>query len=191
MNYPNSINKPIRSIISHRNRGMNLEKALNLSNQYYEECNKALIYKKPTPIGIVDVSYCQNKKMIDKAYFKCPSTLDYNGLYRGKYLEFEAKETMSKTSFPLKNIHAHQINHIRKVIEHQGITFLIIRINNEIYLLTGQDFITIIDESVRQSIPYSLIKEKGFIIKEEYLPNLDYLKIIDKIYFKGENNGNN
>lgn len=176
--------------ISHRNRGMDLENALNISNQYYIEINRALIYKKPTPIGIVDVKYNDNHKVIDKAYFKCPSTLDYNGLYRGKYLEFEAKETINKTSFPLKNIHPHQILHIRKVIEHQGLVFLIIKINNEVYFLDGQDFIDYLSENTRQSLPYLYIKEKGHFIKEEYLPCLDYLKIVDEIYFKGDKYGN-
>ena len=107
---------------------MNLENLINQSNDYYLKKDCALIYKKPTPIGVVDVSYKNHKKVIEKAYFKEQSTLDYNGLYRGKYIDFDAKETLNKTSFPLSNIHEHQINHIRNVIRHNGIAFLIIRI---------------------------------------------------------------
>ena len=99
MQYPNNIKKSYTKLsVSHSNRGMNLESALNSSNEYYLRMDKALIYKKPTPIGVVDVSYKNHKKIIEKAYFKEQSTLDYNGLYRGKYIEFDAKETLNKTS---------------------------------------------------------------------------------------------
>ena len=71
MQYPNNIRKTYSKInVSHSNRGMSLENALNLSNKYYLDKDIALIYKKPTPIGIVDVSYKNNKKVIENAYFK-------------------------------------------------------------------------------------------------------------------------
>ena len=187
MQYPNSIKKEYTKLeISHSNRGMNLETAINQSNEYYLRMDKAVIYKKPTPIGVVDVSYKNHKKTIEKAYFKEQSTLDYNGLYRGKYIDFDAKETLNKTSFPLSNIHEHQTKHIRNILRHGGIAFLIIRMNNINYLLTGEDYLNYIDNEDRKSIPYNYIKEKGYIIKEAYQPSLDYLKVIDQIYFKGE-----
>lgn len=198
MRYPNNIKKDFTANelnqihTSHSNRGMNLENAINISNEFYRNKDIALIFKKPTPIGVVDVSYANHKKTIEKAYFKEQSTLDYNGLYRGKYIEFDAKETLNKTSFPLSNIHEHQTTQIRKVIKHGGIVFLIIRMNNINYLLTGEDYINYIDSQDRKSISYNYIKEKAHVIKEGYQPQLDYLKIIDNIYFEGRNaNGNN
>ena len=181
MNYPNKIKKQQNTII-YSNRGMSLENMINESNKYYLDEDKALIYKKPTPIGIVDVSYENHQKIIKKAYFQTQSTLDYNGIYKGKYIDFEAKETKNKTSFPLENIHPHQIKHINSVIHHGGISFLLILINNVVYLLKGEDFINFFNNNTRKSIPYSYIKEKGFLIKYNYLPVLDYLKVIDKIY---------
>lgn len=187
MLYPNNIKKEYTKLtISHSNRGMNLEHIINQTNEYYKKNDIALIYKKPTPIGIVDVSYKNNKKVIEKAYFKEQSTLDYNGLYRGKYIDFDAKETQNKTAFPLSNIHTHQTEHIRNVLKHKGIVFLIIRMNNNIYLLTGEDYINYIDNETRKSISFKYIEEKGYLIKETYNPSLDYLKVIDKIYFEGE-----
>ena len=35
-------------------RGMTLEEELNLSNQYYRSIDKAVVYKKPTPVQIVE-----------------------------------------------------------------------------------------------------------------------------------------
>ena len=187
MQYPNNIKKSYTKLsVSHSNRGMNLENALNISNEYYLKNDEALIYKKPTPIGVVDVSYKNHKKIIEKAYFKEQSTLDYNGLYRGRYIEFDAKETLNKTAFPLSNIHEHQTNQIRNVIKHGGIIFLVIRMNNTNYLLTGEDYIYYIDNNDRKSISYNYIQEKAHIIKEAYQPQLDYLSVVDKIYFKGE-----
>lgn len=185
MKYPNNIKKNNKQSILYGNRGMNLENSLNLANSYYVENNIALIYKKPTPIGIISTGYEDNKYIIKKAYFKEPSTLDYNGLYKGKYIEFEAKETKNKTSFPLANIHKHQINHIKNVIKHDGIVFLIIHINNQNFLLKGSDFINYIDTNKRQSIEYSYIKENGYLIHETF-NGLDYISIVDSIYFGGK-----
>lgn len=184
MNYPGQVKKTYHKPTIYANRGMDLEDELNISNEYYLENDIALIYKKPTPIGVAEVSYSEKGKVIDKAFFKEQSTLDYNGLYKGKYIEYEAKVTTSKTSFPLNNIHPHQINHIRSVLKHKGIVFLVIKINNLTYVLKGSDFIDYIDKNERKSIPYDFIKDKGFLIKYSYNPPLDYLKIIDEIYIK-------
>ena len=52
MQYPNKIKKKTEKVINYSNRGMNLENLINESNEYYVEKDIALIYKKPTPIGI-------------------------------------------------------------------------------------------------------------------------------------------
>ena len=62
---------------------MTLEEELNLSNQYYRSIDKAVVYKKPTPVQIVKVDYPRRSQaVIREAYFKTPSTTDYNGVYR-------------------------------------------------------------------------------------------------------------
>ena len=125
MNYPNGIKKTnnhynsLLNTESHKNRGMTLESEINSSNEYYREINKAYIYKKPTPLKIVKVDYpSRNKAVVKEAYFTEPSTTDYNGLYKGKYIDFEAKETKSKTAFSLTNIHKHQIKHLSDIYNH-------------------------------------------------------------------------
>ena len=53
MNYPNGIKKDnINKNITYKNRGMNLENDLNITNNYYIENNIAFIYKKPTPVNL-------------------------------------------------------------------------------------------------------------------------------------------
>ena len=194
MRYPNNISKEYNSKISYGNRGMNLEEDLNTTNEYYLHTNKAIIYKKPTPITIVKVDYkSREDAVIKEAYFKTPSTTDYNGIYRGKYIDFEAKETTNNSFFPLRNIHKHQIEHLRKIIDHGGIAFLIIKLSklNETYFIDGKVFIDFVDKKVRMSIPIEYIRENGFLIKEKFNPRIDYLKVIDDIYFKGGNHETN
>ena len=188
MNYPNGIKKQQSTIktqqnINYKNRGMTLEAELNITNEYYRITNKAFIYKKPTPIKVTKVDYpTRDKTIIREAFFTIPSTTDYNGLYNGKYIDFEAKETQSKTSFSLANIHSHQIKHIENIYNNGGIAFLIIRFTvlNETYLLTAKAFLDFLMKTKKKSIPISYFKEKAYIIKDGYQPRIDYLKIIDE-----------
>ena len=166
---------------NYANRGMILEDDINQTNIYYRNHNIALIYKKPTPIKVVKVEYPQNK--IKEAYFDQPSTLDYNGIYKGKYIEFDAKETQCKTSFPLSNIHVHQLNHIKNIINYGGIAFLIVRFVtlNKNFILMGNDLINFIINNDRKSIPFEYFMEMGYEVGFKYNPRLDYISIIDKI----------
>ena len=167
------------------NRGMNLEGDINLSNEWYTEKGIALITKRPTPINIVKVDYTKGAKIVD-AYFEKQSTTDYNGVYKGKYLDFEAKNTQSKTSFPLSNIEKHQITHLKRVIEHGGIAFFIIQFQqkNEVYLLDASFVINFWENGDRKSIPYEVFKQDGILIEQGYNPRLQYLKAVDQKYFQ-------
>lgn len=185
MNYPNGIKKIEKKenslLKNYKNRGMNLEKMLNDTNTYYITQEKAYIYKKPTPIKLVKVDY-KNKK-IEEAYFEKPSTTDYNGIYKGKYIDFEAKETNNIKSFPLSNIHDHQIKHMQNIVKEKGICFLIVRFTklNKIYLLMASDLFYYIKNNKSSTIPLTYFEEKGYLIKEKYIPSIDYLEIIDSI----------
>ena len=63
MNYPGGIKHKVKNDKSTKintnygNRGMTLENELNSSNDYYRLIDKAIIYKKPTPITINKVDY--------------------------------------------------------------------------------------------------------------------------------------
>lgn len=180
INYPNNIIKTKGKTKPkiYGNRGMTLEAFLNDTNNYYREKEIALIYKKPTPIQVVKQ---KNGKIIN-AYFKTPSTTDYNGVYKGYYIDYEAKETTSKTSFPLANIHKHQIEHMKNVLKQKGICFLIIRFTHldETYLLFAQDFIKYIERSNKKSIPIDFFKNNAYLIKDKLNPKIDYIEVIDK-----------
>lgn len=183
MKYPNGIKKEYVDIKSHSNRGMNLENDLNDTNNYYLTNDIAIIYKKPTPITINKVDYKSRKDaVIKEAHFKIPSTTDYNGIYKGKYIDFEAKETKCETSFPLNNIHRHQIDHLIKIHNHGGIGFIIVRFTklNKTYLLFIEDLINFLNTNDRVSIPTDYFDKFAYLIKEGLNPRLDYLKILDQ-----------
>lgn len=197
MNYPNGQKR--RSFQSqhtanntkkYSNRGMTLEEDINVTNAFYLECNRAVVHKKPTPIQVVNVHYPQRSAaVITEAYYKQASTTDYNGLYRGRYIDFEAKETSNKTRFPLANIHDHQIEHMKQVVDHGGISFIIIRfaLFNETFLLETEKLLPLWFDQFnngRKSIPYEVIKEEASIIPLQYQARVDYLSVIDKLYFK-------
>ena len=185
MNYPNGLKKTKTTYkIDYKNRGMTLEDDLNITNNYYIENNIAYIYKKPTPIKVVKAVFENNIRVIKEAYYSEPSTTDYNGIYKGLYIDYEAKETRNKTSFPLANIHNHQIKHIRNIEKEKGICFLIIRfvLLNKTYLLTAKDFLNFINKEKRKSIPISYIEKFGYEIKNKYIKRVDYLEIVDKIW---------
>lgn len=191
MNYPNGMKKKFKTLKSYGNRGMDLESDLNTTNEYYLNNNIAVIYKKPTPITVNKVDFKSRKDaVITEAHFKIPSTTDYNGIYNGYYIDFEAKETKSLTSFPLNNIHNHQIEHLKKIYEHGGIGFIIVRFVrlNKTYLLFINDLLNFINHYKRVSIPLNYFEEKAYIIKEGLNPRLDYLKIISTKGVKYEQN---
>ena len=177
--------KQHRSLLSAANRGMSLEEDINLSNEYYRDNGIALIHKRPTPINIVKVDYSKGARITD-AYFEKQSTTDYNGVYKGKYIDFEAKNTKSTTAFPLSNISEHQIVHLKNVLKHGGIAFFIIsfQVKDEIYLLDASFVIEFYEHGDRKSIPYEVFKKEGVLIKQDYSPRLHYIEAVDSLYFR-------
>ena len=177
--------KEHRTLLSAANRGMSLEEDINLSNEYYRDNEIALIHKRPTPINIVKVDYSKGARITD-AYFEKQSTTDYNGVYKCKYIDFEAKNTKSTTAFPLSNISEHQIIHLKNVLKHGGIAFFIIsfQMMNEIYLLDASFVIEFYEHGSRKSIPYEVFKKEGVLIRQDYTPRLHYIEAVDALYFK-------
>lgn len=173
---------------SYSNRGMTLEEDLNETNEYYRERKIAVIHKKPTPIQIVQVDYPKRSAaVIKEAYFKQASTTDYNGIYKGRYIDFEAKETQNPTSFPLKNFHKHQIIHMEEVVNQEGICFVILRFSKyeQVYFLEASHLLAFWDRMIsggRKSITKEEIECKGILIPLGFHPRIDYIKIVDTLY---------
>ena len=184
-NYPIKKKTSDTKVPTSAGRGMNFEAMINQTNDFYLDNDVAIIYKKPIPIQIVGVDYKRRSAArITEAYYKLPSTTDYNGIYKGRYIDFEAKETKSKTSFPIKNIHEHQVIHLKRVKEHGAISFIIVYFStlDRIYLLETDDVVRYYERSKtdKKSITLEEFEEHGYPIKQGYRKPVDYLDIIDK-----------
>ncbi len=169
----------------HANRGIGLEEDLEKTNQYYLDNDIAVIYKKPTAVTIKKVTYPQKKytRIVD-GYFTKSSTTDYNGIYRGRYIDFEAKETKNKNSFPIAMIQSHQLQHLQNIHAHGGIAFIIIRFTfwDRTFLLDIKTLNYFIANNQRKSIPLDFFTKETWEIKNNFNPRLDYLKIIKQKY---------
>jgi len=104
-------------------RGSTLEDFVNRTNEYYMEKNLALIQKIPTPITPVRMD--KEHRQITLAYFEQRSTVDYIGVVQGIPVCFDAKECVADT-FPLQNIHEHQIEFMGRFEKQEGIAFFLL-----------------------------------------------------------------
>lgn len=104
-------------------RGSTLEEFINRTNEKYAEHNLAMIQKIPTPITPVNID--KETRHITLAYFDQKSTVDYIGAVQGIPVCFDAKECHTDT-FPLANVHVHQIQFMQDFENQQGISFILI-----------------------------------------------------------------
>lgn len=104
-------------------RGSTLEDFVNRSNETYLENGLALIQKVPTPITPITID--KETRHITLAYFEQKSTVDYIGAVQGIPVCFDAKECNTDT-FPLQNIHAHQVEFMQNFEKQGGVSFFLI-----------------------------------------------------------------
>ena len=104
-------------------RGSAFEEFLNRTNEKYLEQGLALIQKIPTPITPIAID--KVSRHITLAYFDQKSTVDYIGVVQGIPVCFDAKECNSDT-FPLANVHAHQVTFMEQFEKQGGIAFVLI-----------------------------------------------------------------
>ena len=106
----------------HGLRGSTLEDMINRTNEAYRAHGLALIQKIPTPITPVEMN---KARQITLAYFDQKSTVDYIGVIQQVPVCFDAKECATET-FPLQNVHEHQIRFMRDFEKQGGVAFFIL-----------------------------------------------------------------
>lgn len=143
-------------------RGSTLEDLINFSNEKYAKNQLALIQKIPTPIKPIRID--KESRHITLAYFDQKSTVDYIGAVQGIPVCFDAKECAGD-SFPLHNIHEHQMNFMEAFEAQGGISFIILFFTqrNEIYYVPFRELLFFWNRSRsggRKSIPYEEINKE-------------------------------
>lgn len=109
-------------------RGSTLEELINRTNSQYRDKGLALIQKVPTPITPVKMD--KENRHITLAYFEQRSTVDYIGAVQGIPVCFDAKECSADT-FPLMNIHPHQVEFMKDFEKQGGVAFFLILFSSD------------------------------------------------------------
>ncbi|MEE1102368.1 MAG: Holliday junction resolvase RecU [Agathobacter sp.] len=148
-------------------RGSTLEDLLNRTNEKYRENGLALIQKIPTPITPIKID--KESRHITLAYFDQKSTVDYIGAVQGIPVCFDAKECNTDT-FPLANIHEHQLEFMNQFEKQDGIAFILIYYTHrdEFYYLRFETLKKFWDRAVnggRKSFRLEELEENFFLPK--------------------------
>ena len=158
-------------------RGSTLEDLINHTNDSYREKRLALIQKIPTPVTPIEID--KASRHITLAYFDQKSTVDYIGAVQGIPVCFDAKECAVKT-FPLQNIHPHQIRFMEEFEQQGGISFIIIHYTalDEMYYVPFKDvkkFWDRMETGGRKSFTYDEI-DKNWKIRSHRAMYVHYLE---------------
>ena len=167
-----------------RNLGMDLEDNIIKSCEYYYKNNRASIHKRPTPIKIMKVD-SGNSNLILEAKFNQKSTTDFVGVYRGKYIDFECKKSKEK-SFPFKNFAKHQIEHMIKIEQFGAVSFFVIHMEyyNKVFVVNSREITSLYLNEETSSLSIKRLEDHGIVLQENYIPKLNFLDAVDKIFFK-------
>ena len=162
-------------------RGSTLEDMINHTNEYYRQKKLALVQKIPTPITPIKID--KDSSQITLAYFEKDSTVDYIGVVQGVPICFDAKECAADT-FPIHNIHEHQVEFMKEFERQDGIAFIILFFSarDEFYYLPFSDIIKFWERAKageRKSFTYDEI-DKSFRINSGKGIMIHYLETIQK-----------
>lgn len=166
---------------SQGNRGMAFEQLINLANKQYQNKGLALINKRPTPVKVLKSKGTQ----ILRGFYEAKSTVDYDGIYNGRAITFEAKSVSGKR-FDLKNIHDHQLQYLKDAEKHGAVAFLLIEFRDiKKIFFTPLSMIRLAikraKDGGRKSIPIDEFQVHATEIEQGRGVVLDYLIAVDKL----------
>ena len=165
--------------------GSTLEELINLTNETYRRKGLAVMQKVPTPI--TPVEFDGQKRRITLAYFEKRSTVDYIGVVQGVPVCFDAKDTKLK-SWPLDNVHEHQIEFMQEFAKQDGLAFLLVHFCHvdEYYYLPLETLVEYWENAKRggrKSIPYDAF-DKTLLIRNEN-GCIHYLEALSVVLSRG------
>lgn len=148
------------------NRGMFLEAIINYTIEMINNEKRALIFKQ-NPV----ISNNKNGKFMEK------SNVDYHGIYKGKYLCFEAKSTKNLI-LPWSNFKSHQLDYLENAFNLGATSFIII------YFWQFDEYFLVFWEQLRniklnkKRLSYEKITKNGHKLEMLYPFFLDFLKFL-------------
>lgn len=156
----------------HANRGMKLEKFIDLSCKQYAAKGLAQINKIPTPMKM-KAKYNSGPA----AYYAEKSTVDFIGIYNGLYQAFDTKET-KVPRLELKKVPQHQVSFLREAARLGGQAYLIVYFSHveEMYKIRIEKFERYFKENDRKSIPLEWFRENTTRIKSAHGIAFDFLE---------------
>jgi recombination protein U len=162
-----------------KNAGKYFEDWIDWANKQYLDRGLAVVNKIPTPWK-VQRKYSPYKKTyeIANAFPEAKSTVDFGGTANSCSIWFDAKVTKNKTSFPLVNIHKHQIDYLKNVHNQGGKAFLLIHSEHlkSTWLLWIDQLLNFMEHETRKSIPFTWFNDNCSLIKSKNGIVLHYLE---------------
>lgn len=164
------------------NRGMAFEMLINLANQMYQRGGVALINKRPTPVKVIKSRGSQ----VINGFYEAKSTVDYDGVYKGRAVAFEAKSTEKDTRFDLKNIAQHQLDYLEKAEKMGAICFFLIEFSKDrsvfaVPLSVIQSYVRMSHQPKgKKSIPRADFDIYGYLVEQTERAPIDYLQYVDE-----------
>lgn len=163
------------------NRGMFLEELIGNTIKYFKDQNKKIIiYKRNLPIKLIRIE----KNKITGS-LKEKSTTDYYGVFEGRMIDFEAKQT-KLSYFITANLKDHQKKHLIDIWNSKGFSFIII------YFIKFDEYFCITTKEMQKiwnktKIPFSWFKKNGLKI-EIIFPGILSLEnyLIENCFLKNE-----
>ena len=139
-----------------------------------------MIQKVPTPITPVRID--KEHRHITLAYFEQKSTVDFIGAVQGVPVCFDAKECATDT-FPLQNIHEHQVQFMEAFEIQEGVAFFLIYFSHldKLYYMRYVELIEFwkrAEDGGRKSIRMEEL-DAGFFMELQrgfFLPYLDMIQ---------------
>ncbi|EJP99414.1 recombination protein U [Bacillus cereus VD142] len=129
----------------------------------------ALINKRPTPVKVLK----SKGGRVLNGFYEAKSTVDYDGVYKGRAIAFEAKSTQSLTRFDLSNIAQHQLDYLEKAEKMGAICFFLIEFSKD-------KSVFVVPLSGKKSIPRADFDIYGYLVNQTERAPVDYLQYIDE-----------
>ncbi len=166
------------------NRGMAFEHLLNIVNKQYDNKGIAIINKRPTPVKVLR----SKGTRVLSGFYEGKSTVDYDGIYQGRAIAFEAK-SVGERRFDLKNVQAHQLAYLEKVAKNGAIAFFLVEIRPEqrvyyVPLQMMQGYVKRAQDGGRKSIPLDELEVYATEVTKGRGVPLDYLAVVDKLHLE-------